>query len=112
VDEINISEFPFVSALPRRDRSAVRSLWEQFTDFLSLSRTHGGLVPQASVARLLGLSNERVRQFVAEGRLEKMEFDQRVWITGESLRKFASVERINGRPPLHDIVGALKEGAK
>jgi hypothetical protein len=98
VQEIAASEFPFVEALPKREKSRAVKRWEALREYQELCERHGVLVPQSAVAEVLDLSHQRVSQIVVDGRLIAVRFHGHTFITHASLLEFAKMERKPGRP--------------
>jgi len=107
--ELTINEFPFVSEMPKREKSKVAKIWDQFQELSRLQKTHGILIPQAMAAKMLSVSPQRVWQFVEEGRLEFVEMNGIRFVTENSIVEFARVQRKEGRPPGR-IVDAAEKG--
>lgn len=63
-------------------RDTLRDRWRALNE---LAEQHGGLCPQMAVKDLLGISQGRVSQLVADGSLHQIRFLGAVWITGNSL---------------------------
>lgn len=82
---------PEAAAMPEPKTVAERvRLWAE------AGEGRGGLLPQSMLADVLGVTRQRVFQFVQEGRFETvMLFGQR-FITGDSLGEFISQERKSG----------------
>lgn len=74
-----------------RRPSMLRELGEVF-------ERHGPVVPQHMIAKLLGVSRQRVGQFVEEGRLATVTLGGHQYVPYEALRYFLADERKNGRP--------------
>lgn len=74
-----------------RKPSVLRDLAEVFEQ-------HGPVVPQHMVAKLLGVSKQRVGQFVDAGRLAVVKLGGHQYVPYEALRYFLADERKNGRP--------------
>lgn len=77
--------------------------------FLEFSREHGGLVPQQMVADSLGISHQRVSQFIESGRLIAVEVGGRRYVSGASLELFLTEERKAGRPVGYSPVFARRK---
>jgi hypothetical protein len=92
------TEFPFVEALPKREKSKVSKLWDHFAQVRELVAQKGMLVPQQFVGQLLGVSRQRVHQLVNEGRFEVVELQGHRYLTEKSVLAFAQEERKAGRP--------------
>ena len=67
--EAAAAEFPFVKALPKREKSRLARLWDHFQEVRAATAEHGVLMPQHYAADLLGVSRQRVHVLVNEGRL-------------------------------------------
>lgn len=107
------AEFPFVETLPKREKSKLAMMWEQARRLSQIIEEVGALVPQHLVAEVLGVSKQRVGQFVDEGRLENVEFCGVRYCTERSVLAFAKIERkITGRPPHKPSNRALWKAAR
>jgi len=93
-----ITEFPFVEAMPKREKSRIAKLWDEFSQMREAMQKAGGLVPPVMAAELAGVSHQRIWQLVEAGKLERVEFCGRGFITGDSFEAWAKSERKNGRP--------------
>lgn len=104
-----MQEFPFVEALPKREKSKLSSLWDRFTEFQRQVERLGPPISPALAAALLGLSNQRVAQLIEAGRFQVVEspLGHRV-ITGNSFVEFCKLERKTGRPTLIDTDSTLR----
>lgn len=105
--EATANEFPFVEALPKREKSKVLKAVDQLKDFAELSKQHGTLVPLFMVQAVLGVSKQRVYKFVTDGRLPTVMFQGHHFVTEDAIVEFAKKERKNGRP--FKVVSSLKE---
>jgi hypothetical protein len=108
------TEFPFVGALPKREKSKLGKVWDHFAQVRAIVAEKGMLVPQHLVANLLGLSKQRIGQLVDDGRLEGVDVHGTRYITEVSVVAFAKVERRRGRPvklgsPLSEALSASRE---
>jgi excisionase family DNA binding protein len=74
-----------------RKPSVLRELAEVFDK-------HGPVVPQHMVAKLLGVSRQRVGNLVDEGRIAVVRLGGHQFVPYEALRYFLADERKNGRP--------------
>lgn len=93
------SEFPFVEALPKREKSKLVKLWDRVFEFGRISGREGGLVTVMVAARLLGLSRTRIDQLVAAGRLRVVPFEGHVFISCFSIEEYAKQEKSKGGRP-------------
>ncbi len=108
MQEIASSEFPFVEALPKREKARVRSAVDVLADWRAASQKHGSLVPRPLVARVLNVSQERVRQYIVDGRLETVAVEGHDYVTETSLNELALSERKAGRPIKN--IGVIAKG--
>lgn len=92
------AEFPFVEEMPKREKSSWAKLWDEFEQLRAVVRVDGALVPDVAAALLLDVSNVRIEQFCDDGRLKRVMFHGRRYVTENSLVEFAKIERKNGRP--------------
>ena len=92
------SEFSFVEALPKTEKSRLVKVWDLFKQMKEISGTEGDLLPLMFAAKLLDLSRTRMDQLIADGRLKRYSLDGHVFITSNSIVEFAKTERKNGRP--------------
>lgn len=93
-----VTEFPFVEALPKRERSKLVKLWDHLKEIKAATAEHGVLLPQHYAADLLGVSRQRVHVLVNEGRLLTVEVGGLRYVTENSMRSYAESERKGGRP--------------
>ncbi len=105
--EIAASEFPFVDALPRREKAAVKTAVDVLNDWREATRLHGSLVPTSMVAAVLNVSKQRVHQLIQHGRLVTVVFGGHNYVTELSLNDLASSERKSGRP--FKVAGTFKK---
>lgn len=91
-------EFPFVTELPKRERKRVMTVWERFEAIKKVTDEKGMLLPVVFAAKLLGISQQRVHNIIADGRLEAINLDGHKFIPEESFVAFCKLERKNGRP--------------
>lgn len=108
MQEIAASEFPFVESLPKREKARVRSALDVLADWREATKLHGSLVPRPLVAKVLNVSQERVRQLILDGRLKTVAVEGHDYVTETSLNEFALVERHAGRPVKN--IGVIAKG--
>jgi len=65
-------------------------------EFLRISNVNGGLVPQSSVATILGVSRQRVHQLVSEGTFSTWTFYGMKWLSQQEVVSFAKLNRKPG----------------
>jgi hypothetical protein len=92
-------EFPFVAALPKREKSKFTKLWDHFQEVKRVTDERGMIVPPHLAAKLLGVTRQRVNFFMNEGRLDTVEVGGSRYIIEDSLVEFCKLERKEGRPP-------------
>jgi len=95
----DIAEFPFVADLPKREKTKLASLWDNFQEIKTVTEAHGMLVPVSLAAELLGISRQRIHELMEAGRLQRVEFRGRAYMTEDQLHEYARAERKAGRPP-------------
>jgi hypothetical protein len=66
--------------------------------YLEQSEVQGGLIPQAIVPDVLGLSRQRMYDLIEDGRLKVLQLFGLRFITGPSFEAFVLSERKSGRP--------------
>ena len=93
-----ITEFPFVEALPKREKSKLSRVWDILKEMKAATDAQGQLVPVNLTCKLLDVGRTRVDQFCAEGRLIRVEVAGHVFITENSIVELAKSERKHGRP--------------
>jgi hypothetical protein len=98
VIEAEAFDFPFVAALPKREKSRAVKRWEALQEYKSLCEKHGALIPQNAAADMLEMTHQRVSQIILDGRLVVIKFYGHNFITHDSLLDFAQTERKPGRP--------------
>jgi len=96
--EAEATEFPFVAAMPKREKGKLAKLWDHFNELRAIVDEKGMLIPQSMVAELLGISKQRLWVLGNEGRLEGVTVGKYRYYTEQSLIEFAKLERVAGRP--------------
>lgn len=99
VPDVLTTDFPFVEELPKREKSKLAKLWDQFQVMRDATAKHGCLVPIALAAKLGNVSNQRIHQLMDVGTLERVEIDGHPFISETSMLNWVSAERKAGRPP-------------
>lgn len=85
--------FPFAKI---EERAPHRSMLRRF---IEATMEHGPLVPQTMIAASLGVSKQRVAQFIDQGRLAAVTIDDRRFVPAASVDLFMTEDaRKNGRP--------------
>jgi hypothetical protein len=92
------NEFPFVAALPKKEKGRVAQLLDQVAEFGELQRKHGGLIPVIVVAGLLNVHRSRVYQYIESGHFPAIGFQGHLYVPEPALIEFLKTERKNGRP--------------
>lgn len=103
--EAAVTEFPFVAALPKREKSKLAKVWELKRHLDEATQTEGQLIPVTLAAKCLDVGRTRVDQFCAAGQLRRVVVDGHVFISGKSLMELAATERKNGRPTKLETLG-------
>lgn len=91
------NEFAFMADLPAREKTKAQQALHDVREFLRLQKEHG-LVPLFMVPAFLRLSQQRVSQFVSEGRLGTVNIGRHIFVKENDLVEFAKAERKTGRP--------------
>lgn len=94
----DISEFPFVADLPKREAKKVANTWDELRLIVKIIKEDGPPVPFGACALALGVSKQRISQLVAEGRLKTIEYAGSRHVALNSLEEFARLNRVSGRP--------------
>ena len=71
----------------------------EFAKFLEYSEIHGALVSQSQAARVLGISQQAVAEYMKRGRLTRIEVLGAVYIGARELCDFAVRDRGKGGRP-------------
>lgn len=95
---VAISEFPFVTELPKREARKVKTVWDVIQDMRALQESKGHLLPASVAKAALGVCKQRVHQLMDSGRLERVDYEGHVFVTLASVEAFARSERKAGRP--------------
>jgi hypothetical protein len=98
MEQAETLDFPFVVALPKREKSRVVSFWESFDELRKASKQHGFLMPVKFAADLANVSRQRIDELVADGVIERVEVQGHPFITENSFVAWAQRERQRGRP--------------
>ncbi len=96
--EATVNEFPFVAALPKREKSKLATLWEQLEEWRALAEKEGFLIPVVGAANLLGVSRQRIEELMRDGRLRRVDLFNHVYVPESSVVEYAEAERRTGRP--------------
>lgn len=73
------------------------SAGELFEAFMRIDSEKGGLIPQAMLPDMLGISKQRVSQLVADHRFEVHQIGRMKFVTGDSLAAYQADEKKHGR---------------
>ena len=98
VYEADALSFPFVEALPKREKSRLQKVWERFEEIKAITEQKGQLVPAKLAAALLDVSKQRVDQLCDAGLLERVYVEDHPYVTEASIVERCKVERKAGRP--------------
>ena len=93
-----VVEFPFVEALPRREKSKLARVWDVLGEMKAATDAEGQLVPVNLTCKLLDIGRTRVDEYCAQGRLRRVKVADHVFITENSIVELAKTERKTGRP--------------
>ena len=97
--EATVNEFPFVEALPKREKGRVAKILETIREFSALQKEHGTLIPAPLAWGVLGVSRSRLYELVELKRLPGIQHHGQWYIPEEALLEFCKSERKAGRPP-------------
>jgi hypothetical protein len=85
------------ASIAKEEKSTgVRGVFEDIREFARLTKLHGGLVPQSTVATILGVSRQRVHQLVQEGTFNHWTFYGMKWLSQQEVASFAKLNRQQG----------------
>lgn len=93
-----VTEFPFVDALPKKEKGKIGKLWDHLASVKAAMEKHGVLLPQHYAADLLGISRQRVHVLVNEGRFQVVDIGGCRYVTEDSIVAYAKSARVAGRP--------------
>lgn len=96
--EVAANEFPFVEALPKREKSRLVKAWDAFRELSRIAETEGVLIPQVFAAKVLDLSTQRISQLCNEGKLKVVVVGNSRFVTEHSVVEWAEAEHKAGRP--------------
>lgn len=96
--EADAIEFPFLADVPKAPSKLQRVL-EVSKKLSKAIDVHGDLVPRDIVAKVVGISRQRVHQLVEEGKITQVDIDGYLFVTQASLVEWVKEERKGGRPP-------------
>ena len=97
--EATANEFPFVEALPKRQKGRVAKMLDQVKEFGALQKEHGALYPSQLVRGILGFSHQRMSQLIEAGILKAVKHHGHWFIPEAAFVEFVNTERKAGRPP-------------
>ncbi|MBU6402961.1 MAG: hypothetical protein KGS61_21785, partial [Verrucomicrobia bacterium] len=96
--DIRVSEFPFMAALPKREKCKIRSYIDLWREMDRLTKEKGALLPAPLCWRILHVSRQRLMQFIQEGRLEAYNIEGYWFIPDRAFTEFVMTARKTGRP--------------
>lgn len=96
--EAEAIEFPFCSALPKKEKSKLAKCWELLQHLSDAQAKDGALVPVMLAAKCLDVSRTRIDQLCSADLLKRVDVDGHVFVTEASIVGFARQERKTGRP--------------
>jgi hypothetical protein len=92
-------DFPFLAGVPKREKSRIGKLLDVVAELKAVQSEVGPVVCQRTVADILGVSVQRVGQFLDDGRLQGVQIGRGRFVVISSFEQFARMERKSGRPP-------------
>ena len=96
--EATANEFPFVEALPKREKGKVARMLDQVREFSELQKKHGSLVPAGLAYGVLGISSQRFYQLIDAGTLKAIQHHGQWFVPEDVFVEFCKTERKSGRP--------------
>jgi excisionase family DNA binding protein len=112
MSEVTTADFPFVQDLPKREKSKLLTVWEEFRELCKLAEGKGTLIPVVLTANVLNMSTQRVYQLIESGKLEAIRSGRTVLVTEASVVELARTERKTGRPFKHpETIGQMWKAA-
>lgn len=104
--EATATDFPFVAEVTsKREKARLVESWDIFDEVTRACKTKGALVPYKVASIVLKISVTRIDELANNERLERINLFGHRFVTEESVRAFATMERKSGRP-----VKALAQG--
>ena len=91
-------DFPFVDALPKREKGRFQKVWDHFQAIQRLVESTGMLIPSKLAADIAGISQQRIDQLMDAKVLEKVYYHGHPFVTQDSFLSWAKSERKAGRP--------------
>ena len=98
-----LTDFPFVADLPKREKSKVSKALDAMDELESIVAERGPLIPQAMGAKVVGVSSARICQLVDAGAIDTYTVNGDRFLFVRSFREFCKRERKNGRPPTQPV---------
>lgn len=105
-----IAEFPFVAELPKREKTRRMKLLEVLDILEARTKEKGPVIPQSLAAEILGVTRQRVAQFVDSGRIEAFLLNGTRFVYLRSFLEFCKEDRPTGRPTNSKFLAAVKAG--
>lgn len=96
--EATAIELPFMADLPKREKSRLQVANAMLNEIKRVTNDHGVMVPLMLAAHVLGVSKQRIIQLMDAGILMRVEVENYVYVTENSLVAYAKSERKAGRP--------------
>lgn len=105
------SEFAFMDGLPKREKTHRMKLLDVLAELEARSKIKGPVVPQSLAAEIIGVSRQRVAQFIDEGRIDAFTLNGSRFVFVRSLHDFLKAgPRPPGRPWPSRMASAFKAG--
>jgi len=107
-----LSDFPFVADLPKREKGKVAKLMDVMEELERVTDEKGPVIPQSLIAEVLGVSKQRVNTLLDEGRMEFHVINGTRFVFVASFREYAKQERKVGRPSKASLLARAAYGLK
>jgi hypothetical protein len=98
IHQAEVFEFPFLAQVPRRPGRIARFL-ELKRRLDAVTEEKGPIFAAALVAKVLGISNQRIHQLIEAGHIEAVNIDSHTYVSQRSVESWLAEERKGGRPP-------------
>lgn len=82
----------------KREASRIVSVWDCILGLVAGSKEHGVLIPVSLAAKSLNVSRTRVDELIADGKLQRVDVYDHVFVGSNSLALYARSPRLPGRP--------------
>ncbi|MEO6848156.1 MAG: helix-turn-helix domain-containing protein [Chthoniobacterales bacterium] len=102
--EGTFSDLPKAKSLPKEKKS----FFKELRDYVALARKEA-LMPQATAARLMGISRQAVGDLVSRGRIREFRLEQGVMVSGHDVIAYWLEQHDGKAVPFHGTQGRGKD---